>query len=256
MPVILRCGGDWMSQIDLYCLPYAGGSANAIYRKWAQQLDEVINIIPLELAGHGRRMSEPFHHSIEAIVDDILNTIREQLMTNRPYALYAHSMGTVIAYELVTAIKSAGLPQPCTLFLSGRQPVHHKYPDRNIHLLPDDDFLEEIKRIGGTPDQLFESEALISIFLPILRQDYRLIEKYRFKEPVITFDSDIIFLCSDRDLLVSKPGIFEWERYTTKFFKVYDFEGGHFFLNESWQEIVMLINRYLVKHETITDSNQ
>ncbi|WP_157729350.1 thioesterase II family protein [Tumebacillus algifaecis] len=233
-----------MEPINLFCIPYAGGSASVIYGKWSQKLDPSIQVKPLELAGHGRRMSEPFYPTMQAAVTDVLNTIRPQL-TERPYAIYAHSMGTIIAYELVAAIRAAGLPEPSTVFLSGRQPPHHQYENKNMHQMTDDDFLEEIWSMGGTSREVFESKEWRALFLPVLRNDYRIIETYRFQEPVIRTNADLVFFYSDRDHLVSKPGIYEWDRYTTQGIEHHEFPGGHFFLNDAWMEICALINQKL-----------
>lgn len=233
-----------MSHFDLFCIPYAGGSASAIYGKWVQHLDPKIKVHPLELAGHGRRMSEPFHSSVKSAVADMMETIRTRI-SERPYAVYGHSMGTVFAYELAVAVHASGLPQPRVLFLSGRQAPHYIYKDRDMHLLPASEFIKKIERIGGTPRQLFESEELVKIFLPILRDDYRLIEQYRFQPPGTKLDADIVFFLSDNDHLVDRLGVLEWRRYTTRSFELHDFKGGHFFINEKGAEICDTINRKL-----------
>jgi len=233
------------STVNLFCIPYGGGSASAIYGKWIKKLYPMIKVIPLELAGHGRRMSEPFDHDIKSIVNDLMRTIRPQL-EQHPYALYAHSMGTAIAYELAVAARNAGLPQPAVLFMSGRQPPHYVYPKEDMHLMPDDVFIQNIISLGGTPPQLLESEALLKLYMSILRSDYRIIEQYRFKKPIVSFDADLVFFSSDQDYyLCDRAEILEWERYTTRSFEVYEFSGGHFFLNEVWQDICEIINRKL-----------
>ncbi|WP_248930397.1 thioesterase II family protein [Paenibacillus hamazuiensis] len=234
-----------MSPIDLICIPYAGGSAHAIYGKWAEKLDARIQLHPLELAGHGRRMGQALDDSVASAVADMLRSIRSRVAL-RPYAIYGHSMGTVLAYELAAAIREAGLPEPLVLFLSGRLPPHHRYVNNEMHALTDEVFLDKIKRLGGTPPQLFESKELIKLFLPILRNDYRIIEQYRCKLPPARFASDVVFLHSDGDSLVTKPHIYEWEQYTSGRFEVHEYQGGHFFLNDQWLDICRIINRKLI----------
>ncbi|WP_025847247.1 thioesterase II family protein [Paenibacillus ehimensis] len=233
-----------MNRIDLYCIPYAGGSGHAIYGRWAEELDPRIQLHPLELAGHGRRMGQTLDASVATAVADMLRTLRPRIAF-RPYAIYGHSMGTVLAYELAAAIREAGLPEPVALFQSGRLPPHHAYLNNEMHLLPDEVFLDKIKRLGGTPPELFESKELVRLFLPILRNDYRMIEQYRCKLPHARFDANVVFLYSDDDPLVTKPYIYDWEQYTASSFEVHAFRGGHFFLNEHWQDICRVINRKL-----------
>ncbi len=234
-----------INTVSLFCIPYAGGSASAIYSKWAKKMNPMIEVKPLELAGHGRRISEPFDRDIKSVVDDLFKTIRPQI-EQQPYALYAHSMGTIIAYELAVEICNAGYPQPVFLFVSGRLPPHYKYPKDDMHLLSDEAFIQKVISLGGTPQQLFQSKDLLKLFLPILRNDYRIIEEYNFREPMVRLDSNFVFFSSDEDYyLCNKAAILEWERYTSKTFDIYEFRGGHFFLNEAWEDLCEIINRKL-----------
>ena len=234
-----------MSKIDLFCIPYAGGSAYTIYSKWHKKLNSKIRVQPLELAGHGSRMSEPFYDDVQNAVDDLMEKIKNHIR-NRPYAIYGHSMGTLLAYELTVAVKVAGLPQPRALFLSGRQPPHHDYEGKKMYKMSDEEFLKNIKDIGGTPPLLFESSELVKVFLPILRNDYRLIEQYSLPQHIIKIDSDFVFFYSYNDNHVTESGILEWKRYSNKSFEHYNFTGGHFFINEQWEQICMIINQNLI----------
>ncbi len=224
----------------LFGVPYAGGSAAAIYGRWARDLPKQIKVVPLEPAGHGRRMNEPFHQSIAETVEDMLSAIRP-VARSRPYGIYGHSMGCILAYELVKAVETAGLPSPKAVFLSGRQPPHCAYTQRNLHVLSDERFLQEIRQLGGTPAQLFEMPDLIGTFLPILRNDYRITELYRFSAPSHVTNADVIFLYSDRDAMVGKPQACEWQRYGRGRFELREFPGGHFFINDCGREICALI---------------
>jgi len=231
--------GD-LSKTTLFGIPYAGGSAAAIYGRWARLLPSSIKVAPLELAGHGRRMTEPFSASLDEVIADLLVTVTPAVRTG-PYAIYGHSMGATIAYELVKALDSVGLPPPLALFLSGRNPPHYSYPQRNLHVLDDETFLEEIRKLGGTPDGFFEMKDLVKAFLPILRNDYRIIELYRSAAPLHVTSAGIIFFHSDSDILVNEPEIFEWSRYTRGSSSVRKFRGGHFFINDYQEDICKVI---------------
>lgn len=234
-----------MSEIDLYCLPYAGGSAHAIYSKWVKKIDPRIKLRPLELAGHGRRISEPFYENVQIAVQDFMRMISSNVR-ERPYAFYGHSMGTTLVYELAIAIKAAELPQPKMLFLSGRIPPHLRYEGKPMHKLSDADFIESIRKIGGTPSELFDNNDLLKIFLPILRNDYSMIEQYRMTGDPQLLDADIVFFHSDEDRHVNIPDILEWAQYSKRSFEYQEFHGGHFFINEVWDEICISINQKLL----------
>jgi medium-chain acyl-[acyl-carrier-protein] hydrolase len=89
--------------MNLFCIPYAGGSANLIFKSWQAELPATIRVIPMELPGHGSRMKEPRLGCVSDVVADLLPQIRAAA-ADSPYAIYGHSMGTLIAYELIKAI--------------------------------------------------------------------------------------------------------------------------------------------------------
>lgn len=231
-------------KLILFGLPFAGGSAETTYRKWSRHLPPQIEMRPLELAGHGRRLKEPLGQSIAAVVDDLVATVAPVAL-RQSYGFYGHSMGTVIAYELVKRLARAGLPCPVALFLSGRYPPHLRYTTREIHALSDAAFLEELRAIGGTPPAFFEIKGLAETFLPILRQDYKNLERYRFEEPVYQTSADIVFMASDRDPLAGYPAVREWASYTRRQFSIVNFRGNHFFIDQEFPHICAAIGQHL-----------
>ncbi len=227
-------------RLYLFGIPYAGGSAVATYGRWARLLPANIKLAPLELAGRGRRTPEPFHTTMQEAVAELLTTIAPIVRTT-PYAIYGHSMGTAVTYELVKAIAAEGLPAPRQLFLSGRNCPHHPYSQRNLHLLDDERFLAEIRQLGGTPEEFFAMKDLVAAFLPVLRADYRLIEQYWPERPLHVTSADIVFLCSDQDPLVGKPAVYDWQHYTSGQFELREFSGGHFFINDHTPQVCQVI---------------
>lgn len=231
-----------MKTVDLYCIPYAGGSAEYTYTRLKTILPQNIELKPLELAGRGRRMSEKFYISIKEATNDLMGIFRNR-DKEKPYVIYAHSMGTVIAYELVKAIKQEGLLEPIYLFLSGRQPPHYIYNRKYIHDLPDDEFIEDIEELGGDVKKIFDDEEMKRVFLPILRNDYKIIEEYRFNGEYEKIKGDIVIFYSDNDLLVNDMNsLQEWSRYTDGNLESHEFEGGHFFIMDNWNKICDVIN--------------
>lgn len=77
--------------MKLFCIPYAGSSAS-IYSQWSSELGGIAEIIPVELAGRGRRIYDPLYRSFEEAVEDVTSIIVQQLNEN-PYAIFGHSLG-------------------------------------------------------------------------------------------------------------------------------------------------------------------
>lgn len=236
--------------ITLFGIPYAGASAVSVYSPWNRFLPPSIRMIPLDLAGHGRRMNEAFAPDVERVTLDLINTIRPLISNNQPYAFYGHSIGSTLCYELVKGLSREGFHDPLALFLSGRNPPHYPYANRYLHLMDDERFLEEIKKLGGTPEEFFKMKDLVATFLPIMRNDYRIIEQYEFSYPIFRSQADICFLKSSQDPLLSADAIYEWEKYTHGNFKIRNYPGGHFFINDERQAICRAIVADLNMHLT------
>ena len=228
-----------MSKINLFCIPFAGGSAS-IYYKWRNYLGDKINIIPIELAGRGRRINELFKETIQETVDDIYNYIKDQLY--EPYILFGHSMGSILTFELINKIIKEKDNLPSKVFYSGRKPPHVPI-EKHIHLLPDGEFLEELVSLGGVSNTFMENQELVDMFLPILRADFRMIENYKCKS-IQVIDRDIhILYGSEEDLKMKELN--SWGMYTTEKLFIKKIEGNHFFIENNLELVMKYIQEVI-----------
>ncbi len=234
-----------MSKVKLFCFPYAGGAA-ASYNQWRPLLDPVIEFRPIELAARGRRMREPNYNSIDDAVEDVYKIINAEL-TQGPYALYGHSMGTMIAIELAYKIKKNGLPAPIHIIFSGRcAPQVPRDNKRKLHHLPDDRFKEEMLEMGGTPKEFFEHPELMEVFLPLLRGDFRLTETYIHPPKDAPLDVDFTVLSGKKDEDTPEE-VEAWRIHTTGNCDIHYFEGDHFFIHDEREKVLAVINHAILK---------
>jgi surfactin synthase thioesterase subunit len=236
--------GENMQSIKLFCIPYAGASA-MVYSKWKTFLDHSIILYPVELAGRGKRFGTPFYEDLEQAVMDVYSLIKDDI-EGSSFAFFGHSMGALIVYELCQKIKELKSVEPVHVFFSGRYPPHIVKKDKTLHVLADNEFKEEIFSLGGTPKEVYENEELLKYFLPILKADYKIIEKYEFKNKGHKLGCRITCLTGKYDKDVRYSEMLEWASYTNNFASVREFEGGHFFINNYTEEITNMINKALV----------
>ncbi|MCZ8519463.1 MULTISPECIES: thioesterase II family protein [Paenibacillus] len=223
--------------MKLFCIPYAGGSA-AIYSRWKAVLHPAIELVPLELPGRGSRIGEKLCGDLGSLVRDAVTRIRTEAGEG-PYAVFGHSLGSLIAYEAVHDLLGHGGPAPQHLFLSGRGAVHLE-PERErlLYPLPDEEFMEAIYELGGTPREVLQHKEIVSLFLPILRADYRIAETYAYRErPPFAIDLTVMYGTGDRPHLPNMP---EWNRHTQGTCRLIAYEGDHFFLNDSSHRTEMI----------------
>lgn len=233
-----------MEKMKLFCFPYAGGSA-ALYMKWNSFLHPSIHIVPIELAGRGKRYSEPFYSDIEQAVHDIYAKIKDEL-DELPYALFGHSMGGLLAFEIAHKIRLQGHSAPKIIFLSGKNPPHRQN-HRDIHHLPNEELIKEIFEMGGTPKEILQHNELVEMLIPILRADFTLVENYRYSKREEILDCDLVVMNGRQDKLTQDSDMKEWSRYTKREMRTYHIDGGHFFINEHLESVVNLIHEELIK---------
>lgn len=233
-----------MKSIKLFCIPHAGGSATN-YIKWNRYFDDTIKLCPIEIAGRGRRFDETLISEMDLMVNDIYNTIKKEINSSE-YAIFGHSMGSIIAFELYHKIKEQGMKEPVHIFFSARTSPDICKDKDIMHKLPYERFIKEIYKIGGTSVDIFENKELCNIFVPILRSDYKLIETYKYTEKNVLIDCDITILYGEQDQSIELEYLNEWQKHTRQKCIIKGFPGGHFFINEKIEEVINLINITLI----------
>ena len=196
---------------------------------------------PVELAGKGYRMKEMGNDNILDMAEDAYEQIKGEL-DGTPFLIFAHSMGTLITYELLYILKEKANAVPFHVFLSGRYTPDVKSNEEH-YKLPDDEFLAMLKMFKGTPKQFFEYPELIKIYLPIIRRDYQAIETYEYKGDREKFDFDITAMSGREDCIVEPVQLEEWKRFTKKECDVHVYNGDHFYLFKQPELICSEINK-------------
>ena len=221
----------------LFCLPFAGGGA-AAYHSWQDSIPLEIELARVHLPGREARLREELFVRLKPLV----KTLANQLIScfDRPFALFGHSMGALVAFELARELRRQYDLLPVHLFVSGHRAPH--LPDLNtpIRNLCDLDFVENIKQYNGTPELVFKNQELLDIFLPILRADFTIIETYQFiSEPPL--DCPITAFGGLGDPRNNRLEIEAWKDHTKNSFTSHYFIGGHFFINQNQRELLKIV---------------
>lgn len=225
--------------INLFCFSHAGGST-AIYSNWKKYMPSNIRICPIELTGRGRRFNEPFYHTIQEAAEDIFNRIKGKLDTYR-YAFFGHSMGCLIIYELMKYIKKESHSYPEHLFLSGRYPPDIIKKDKYIHLMGNEELKKELIKMGGTPEEIINDADFFSVFVKILRADYKMLETYCYVKDGFIMDCDMTIMNGNDDQEIMHEDINSWIKFTHKTCAFRIYEGGHFYINNNVEAVIQEI---------------
>lgn len=238
-------GNPWISfpaprpkaHTRLFCLPYGGGGA-AAYFPWLKYLPEQIELCPIRLPGRESRLREPALSCLEILVDQIVLAIEPYL--DKPFAIFGHSMGALIGFELLDRLEKLASPLRSLLFASSRRAPHLPEPDPPIHNLPDPVFIREIQnRYNGIPEAILHDRSLMELFLPTLRADIQLIETYTYTGNKLS--SPIISMGGMQDRRVSPADLQAWQIVTGGDFQMQLFQGDHFYLQSKPEQMAQVI---------------
>lgn len=234
-----------LERIKLFCIPYSGASAYT-YCNWKKYLSPKIELVPIELSGHGSRINEPLNRTIDKIAKDVINTVSiEKNMSGCPYALFGHSFGALICYEITKLIDNSKHQLPEHVFLSGRTPPHMP-KHMKLHDLPDDKLINALSRMNDIREMDKDNQMLMKIFLPIIRADIEAAEKYvdNFKHEQLNVDISVMVGRDDKYFTIEES--YDWAIYTHKKMNTYAFEGAHLFIHTEAAFICEVINQTLV----------
>lgn len=233
-----------MGKTKLFCIPYAGGYSG-IYNRCFKEIDNTIQLYPVELSGRGSKVKEPFYDNIENAADDILKTVMKEVNEDTEYAIYGHSMGSLIAFELYYKIKEHKIKKPKHIFFGACKPPNIREEKTYYYKLPRDEFKNMLLKYGYASQSIFEDEKLEEYFLPILRSDMRLCEDYTYKKKIKKIDCDVTIIGGNKDESVNLSELSQWKYLVDKDINLIALEGGHFFIYDQVEKLNNIINDML-----------
>ncbi|MEE4488677.1 thioesterase II family protein [Streptomyces sp. BE230] len=220
----------------LVCFPHAGGSATA-YMQLARTLPAHFDMVAVQYPGRQDRYREAPFTSVAPLVEAVAGELARELAADpgRPYALFGHSMGALVAFETARLLAGSELPSPQRLFLSGRGAPDVRAKIR-YDLYDDDAVLAQVRRLGGTDQVMLDNPDVLEMVLPALRADYRALGAYRWNggAPLAT---PITALIGDSDPVVTVEEARTWREQTSGDFAFKVFPGGHFYLSDHVDQV-------------------
>jgi surfactin synthase thioesterase subunit len=223
--------------LTLWCLPNAGAGA-AAYARWRRMAPPGVTVQALELPGRGTRMREPLMVSFDALCDELEHDLRQWLSRGGPYALFGHSMGALLAYELAQRLRTHRCP-PRALLVSGSPAPALRDPARFAEPLDDATLAGHLRQLGGTPAELLDNAEMMQLTLPVLRADFRVCASYRHR-PRAPLACPVHAFGGRADQAV-RDTVAGWKDEAGGAFTLDWYDGGHFFLHDHAQAMLARI---------------
>jgi medium-chain acyl-[acyl-carrier-protein] hydrolase len=229
------------AKLRLFCFPYAGGGAST-FSSWSTSLTSNVEVCPIELPGHGYRLSERLFNRLEPLITELACALLPYL--DKPFAFFGHSMGGLISFELARLLRQDYNLSSTHLFISGRHAPQIPESKPPIHHLDEPKFINELGRLNGTPKAVIENTELMELFLPVLRADFAAIETYVYTSKP-RLNCPITVLGGLQDFEVSCEDLEAWRDQTNANFSMQMFQGDHFFINSNQFTLLQFLNREL-----------
>ncbi|MCX4884634.1 MULTISPECIES: thioesterase II family protein [unclassified Streptomyces] len=214
--------------LRLFCFSYAGGGTT-VFHAWSGHLPDQVEVCAIQLPGRESRAAEPSYRRLAPLVADLHTAITPLL--DRPFALFGHSMGALVAFELARQLRRAGAPQPERMLLAAFRAPQLPNPNIKIHHLPDE-VLKTVLAKEGTPQNVLDNDELMRALLPTLRADFELCDTYEYvaeaplSVPVSVFGGR-------HDVRVGRADLEQWKVQADNEFDLTMLPGSHFFIHSS-----------------------
>ncbi|MGW5049593.1 thioesterase II family protein [Actinokineospora sp. NPDC004072] len=203
------------------------GAGGAVFRDWPGLLPRGVCAQVVTLPGRLDRWREPARTDFDAFVPELWAALEPEL-DDRPYALFGHSMGAMLAYALTQAIDADGAEPPVLLAASAWAPVGFATPTVAHARQPEAGLIAWLQATGSLPAEIMADPGALAMVLPALRADLELCAGYadadaKISCPVVTYSGR-------SDPLLAPGAMASWTTRTADHLGHREFPGGHFYL--------------------------
>lgn len=232
-----------MSRISLITLPYAGAGAN-FFRSWQEHTRD-LDVVALQLPGREELFVQPPLREVGLAVETLLASVDEQVDSGTPVAVFGHSLGAALAYELSRRLVEEGRVEVTRLAVSGA-PAPWVRRAKLASELSDEAFVAQTEELAGYQHPALNHPELRELLLPALRADVEMDENYVSSRDRAPLPVPITAIRGQADELISSEAVAEWAQATSAGFRYVEIEGRHMYLCDDPEVMVRLLESELV----------
>ncbi|MFD8393479.1 thioesterase II family protein [Streptomyces sp. NPDC059680] len=219
----------------MFCFPPAGAGAST-YAAWAPYLPPTLELWAVQLPGREDRLDEEPLTSISSAARTVALSL--QWLHDQPYLMFGHSLGALLAYEIIRLLERQGTPTPHHLIASGCAAPSAHCP-KEIALDTDIEVREEAQRLGMSP-QLLTGNDHSQQLLAVLRADLRMFYSY-VSRPDSAITCPITGCLGASDPHVSATENDAWAKHTSRYLTTHKFPGQHDYYQDQWASLARVV---------------
>jgi len=217
----------------LVCIGYSGGGT-APFRRWVQQLPDSTELVLVCYPGREGRFTEPYATQWEPLCEEVVDAVVTEVAT-RPYQLFGHSMGAVMAFEVAARAERRGRgPAALTVSASEAPTDWPRNDGEPPHIgQTDDELLHWMSTVGQLPQELLSEPELVQMAVSLLRADLMVSHSYRYRPgTTVSAPTQVIFGTEDGKNPAANAQ--RWTKLAAGPVRVEELPGGHFYTPEIW----------------------
>lgn len=190
-------------------------------------------------------MDEPLQTDMMGLVSQLAVEISGRI-DDQPYAVFGHSLGAILAFELVRQLVEMQLPAPVTLIVSGTSaPTQRQRCIEELEGLDtDEDLVSHLRKLGGMPEEVIRNKELMEMTLPVIRSDFALCKSYSY-EPCSEKLPCPLAVISGKEEDITSEELLAWQDEAGERFSLMKFNGKHFFIHESQDELLQYLRTHI-----------
>lgn len=199
-------------------------------------------MLAVQLPGRENRLRDACMHDMGEIVEKLEIEIGSYL--DLPFVFFGHSLGSLIAYELLRGLESKCQYRAELFFASGGPAPHTCLAPPEPQKLTQDQILIDLKKISKPHNSLLDDREVLALILPMLQADFEIYANYHYRETG-PLQSSIVAIRGTTDAYITEQRQLEWKRHTDREFSFHTIPGPHLFIVDSPAALLALVNSYL-----------
>lgn len=209
-------------------IPYAGGNPRSLpaVRLAVQQSRLFVGV---QYPGRDATCATQAPRSVGEMADHVVAFIHAARLSD--VTLFGYSLGALVAHEVALRMQDEAMCQVRHVVVAACRPPHmFRGPGMSAYQ-SDEDFLTAVAQFGGVPPVLLRNPRLAASFLPALRADFQVCDRFAYVDRgALTLPLTV--LCGNHDPLAPLADISHWRQHTTGVYRERFLPGDHFFINQ------------------------